>query len=163
MRRNALALSGALLMAMIGLTAAGCGGGQAGTSTQQPSSVDQAATTTSADAGGDHPAKHAREDVTKTGVTRSGPHKGSPGDGQSPPDGAASTATTAASPSTTTTRGSGSGSTSPPAPTGGHGGGRQVGTAGHAKRPPIPAGAHGHRPRGGRSGSGGSKPPKPQG
>ena len=164
MRRNALALSGALLMAMIGLTAAGCGGGQAGTSTQQPSSVDQAATTTSAAPGRPRPAKHAPEDVTKTGVTRSGPrpHTGSPGDGQSPPGGAASTATTAASPSTTTTRGSGSGSTSPPAPTGGHGGGRQVG-AGHAKRPPIPSGAHGHRSRGGRSGSGGSKPPKPQG
>ena len=165
MRRNALALSGALLMATIGLTAAGCGGGQAGTSTQQPSSVDQAATTTSADAGGDHPAKHAREDVTKAGVTRSGPRplRGSPGDGQSRPDGAASTVTTAASPSTTTTRGSGSGSTSPPAPPAEHGGGRQVGTAGHTKRPPIPSGAHGHRSRGGRSGSGGSKPPTPQG
>ena len=155
MRRNALALSGALLMAMIGLTAAGCGGGQAGTSTPEPSSWGRRLRRRRLRRPAS-PGQALARAVRKTGVTpgpaRTRDRRGRAGiasrrrvDGDE-----------AASASTTTTRGSRSGSNSPPAPTGGHGGGRQVG-AGHAKHPPIPSGAHGHRSRGGRSGSGGSE------
>ena len=83
-RRNALALSGALLMAMIGLTAAGCGGGQAGTSTPEPASMGQAPTTTSAEATGSERPNHSPSHMRKSGTVTPGtsPHEGSQGGGQ---------------------------------------------------------------------------------
>ena len=91
MRRNALALSGALLVAMIGLAAAGCGGGQAGTSTPEPASMGQAPTTTSAEATGSERPNHSPSHIRKSGTVTPGtsPHEGSQGGGQgSPPNGA---------------------------------------------------------------------------
>ena len=92
MSRNALALSGALLMAMIGLTAAGCGGGQAGTSTPEPASMGQAPTTTSAETTGSDRPNHSPSHVRKSGTVTPGtsPHEGSQGGGQGSPPGGAS-------------------------------------------------------------------------
>jgi len=141
MRRMAGALSGALLVAIAGL-AAGCGGGHSGTSTPQPSSSGQAATTTSAEQSEGPRAKRSPNHVKVGGVVTTGrsPHRGSRGGEEGSPAGGASTSSSAVSPSTSTTEASGSESNSPPVPTGRHGnGGKPKGTAKHTKRPPSPS------------------------